>query len=131
MKVKDLLNKIANSEEVPKKIKYNEYIYSYVDRNKLFAKYIREPFNAKIPYYLFTDIISIDDEIEIIEEEKDKEIERLNNIINKAIEYIEQPDNIQSVAFCKEDEEIMNLYKIDGAKSLELLDILKGSDKDE
>lgn len=63
-------------------------------------------------------------------ERKDKEIKRLNNIINKAIEYIEQPDNIQSVAFCGEDGEIMNLYKIDGAKSLELLDILKGSNNE-
>ena len=70
MKIIDLLNKIANGEEVPKKVLYNEIEYSYVERNRMFAKYIREPFNAKLPYYLFTDIINIDDEVEIIEEEK-------------------------------------------------------------
>ena len=51
-------------------------------------------------------------------------LERLHSIIKEVREYITQPDNIQSVAFCKEDGEIMNLYKIDGYKSLELLGIL-------
>ena len=29
IRVIDLLNKIANGEDVPKKIKYDEYIYNY------------------------------------------------------------------------------------------------------
>ena len=51
--------------------------------------------------------------------EKDKEIERLNNIIDKAIEYIRQLEF--------ESEE---LYDISEIARLELLDILKGSDKE-
>lgn len=48
-----------------------------------------------------------------------KEIERLNNIIDKAIEYIRQLEF--------ESEE---LYDISEIARLELLDILKGSDKE-
>lgn len=124
MEVKDLLNKIANSEEVPKKIKYNEYIYSYVDRNKLFAKYIREPFNAKIPYYLFTDVASINDEIEIIEEEKDKEIERLNNIINELEKWLEDYIKLFDKPDILEEQTCEDLKEV-----LDKLQELKGSGK--
>lgn len=50
---------------------------------------------------------------------KDKEIERLSNIIKEAIEYIRQLEF--------ESEE---LYDISEIARLELLDILKGSDKE-
>ena len=52
-----------------------------------------------------------------VEEEKDREIERLNNIINKAIEFMNYTFNISSV---KEMYEIMN----------KLEEILQGSDKE-
>lgn len=60
----------------------------------------------------------IKEEVSKKEEEKDKEIERLNNIINKAIEYIEKelkdmPENGCSIRLNK------------------ILDILKGSDSNE
>ena len=35
MKVIDLLNKIANGEEVPYRIKYNGRIYEYADENNV------------------------------------------------------------------------------------------------
>lgn len=76
MKIIDLLNKIANGEEVPLKIKYpnkeKEYIYDLNIQdyrcddtlifNTLFSKYRTNFF--------------INDEVEIIEE--DKKIEKLN-----------------------------------------------------
>jgi hypothetical protein len=73
MKVIDLLNKIANGEEVPKKICYEEYIWTwngeYYDNKKecLFEDYIDKK-------YVITEVLT--DEIELIEE--DKEIEELN-----------------------------------------------------
>lgn len=70
MTVIQLLNKIANGEEVPQKVLYDENEYSFVRRNRLFAKYIREPFDARVPYYLFTDVWSVYDEVEILEEPK-------------------------------------------------------------
>lgn len=60
--------------------------------------------------------------LSVISEENDKlrkEIERLNNIINKAIEYITQLEF--------ESEE---LYDISEIARLELLDILEGVDKE-
>lgn len=51
-----------------------------------------------------------------------KEIERLNNRIDKAIEYIEKSDD---------NENSYSDYDIEYHFKKELLDILKGSDKDE
>ncbi len=79
MKVIDLLNKIANNEEVPKKICYEEYIWTWngetYDNKKecLFEDYI----NKK---YVITDVLN--DEIEIIEE-KPKKIEEIKNRYDK------------------------------------------------
>lgn len=73
MKIIDLLNKIANGEEVPKKLYYEELLWewngeTYDDGKQcLFEDYIDKR-------YVITDILN--DEIEIIEEEK--EIEKLD-----------------------------------------------------
>ena len=73
MKVIDLLNKIANGEEVPKVIKYNDtrylfrsYDYKEIDIN---GDYIDEnsSFIEQIDFY------KLNNEIEIIEEEQDIE----------------------------------------------------------
>lgn len=98
MKVIELLNKIANGEEVPKEIKYRD------------AEYI---FNSDIGYYipdlgeqLFTKLF-INDEVEIIEEDKKIEkihwkscadnlkevngnIDELSKKINEIIDYLEE-----------------------------------------
>ena len=67
MKVIDLLNKIANGEEVPEKIKYENYIYWY-------NKNLKDYENAQVEFesylissrYHKTDFLN--DEVEIIEE---------------------------------------------------------------
>ena len=75
MKVIDLLNKIANGEEVPKKLYYEELLWewngeTYDDGKQcLFEDYIDKR-------YVITDILN--DEVEIIEEKK--EIEKLKRV---------------------------------------------------
>jgi len=82
MKVIELLNKIANGEEVPKKIKYKGDYW-----------YLKQKYANRLPYYsngydkdnLFTGdeeeyfSESLNDEIEIIEE--DNKIEKLERFI--------------------------------------------------
>ena len=63
---------------MPQKVLYDENEYSYVGRNRFFAKYIREPFDARVPYYLFTDVWSVYEEVEPIEEPKGMP-EKINN----------------------------------------------------
>lgn len=65
MKVIELLNKIANGEEVPKKIKYKGSIYTYLEQegNKI---YQYEDYNAVLDIQCFE---KLNDEVEIIEEE--------------------------------------------------------------
>jgi hypothetical protein len=84
MKVIDLLNKIANGEEVPKKIKYNDEIREYVHK---YRDYVN-PNSDK--YFLFFSIMrkgkgsdfanALNDEVEIIEDtpKEDKRIEKLD-----------------------------------------------------
>jgi hypothetical protein len=98
MKVIDLLNKIANGEEVPKKIKCNNKIFiydgfSYIYENKTFNEYNR-----------LEEFIScssdLNDEVEVLEEPKGIP-EKLNkqhfhnrqrqlaNKINEIIDYLD------------------------------------------
>ena len=79
MKIIDLLNKIANGEEVPKKIKFNDYEYLYHDKEH---GYCRSDYDCTYicldsEYYLF-DILN--EEVEIIEEEKEIP-EKLNKLL--------------------------------------------------
>ena len=73
MKVIDLLNKIANGEKVPKKIKYNNKIYEYTYE---IDWYLREDLKSE----LFIDKKYLNDEIEIIEDtsKEDKKIEKID-----------------------------------------------------
>lgn len=72
MKVIDLLNKKANGEEMPKKIKYNGDIYEF-KRNDY--ERTTPDFNVYTLLYDMEYIIKLNDEVEIIEE--NKEIEKL------------------------------------------------------
>lgn len=63
MKIIDLLDKIANGEEVPLVIKYNNKIYEYT---KEIEWYLREDLKSE----LFIDKNRLNDEVEIIEEKE-------------------------------------------------------------
>ena len=77
MKVIDLLNKIANGEEVPNAIKFNDIIYKKADIGK-------DYYNFTINKWFFKDVFDasgVNLEVEIIEEEK-KMPEKLYGIVN-------------------------------------------------
>ena len=78
IKIIDLLVKIANREEVPKKIKWENIIYAYSEYDKDYLEY---PFSNEEYKGLFDmrdNILTqfLNDEVEIIEE--DKKIEKLD-----------------------------------------------------
>lgn len=93
MKVIDLLNKIANDEDVPYSVKYNERIYEYVEETKW---YLREDLKSE----LFIDKNKLNDEIEIIEDtqKEDRYINVCGSLFTKS-EYDE-------LAKSKEDKKI-------------------------
>lgn len=70
MKIIDLLNKIANGEEVPKKIKYNGIEYKktrvILDDNRHWNNYIDKDIKCLFP----VNMNKLNIEVEIIEEEK-------------------------------------------------------------
>ena len=72
MKIIDLLNKIANGEEIPERIKYEKYIYKHIDN---YCYYCDET-NLILSDRIFAEYSRLNDEVEIIEE--DKKIARLN-----------------------------------------------------
>lgn len=87
MKVIDLLNKIANGEEVPKKIKYKNKIYEWKEYDVCYGKIMTKKgwvkelgYVAKeneTYFYLKHCYQDLNDEIEIIEE--DKKIKKLKH----------------------------------------------------
>ena len=86
MKIIDLLNKIADGEKVPKKIKYGEYYYG------LEKKYNDDWEEYEYGYKTYTGGYlniwrenALNEEVEIIEE--DKKIEKLEQIVTKRGKY--------------------------------------------
>ena len=75
MKVIDLLNKIANGEEVPKRIKYRYHIYEYEDGYDFVCDDLELPYFAE---NYCNDYEDLNSEVEIIEE--DKKIPTLKNL---------------------------------------------------
>jgi len=85
MKIIDLLNKIANGEELPKKFKFAHQIFN-IDR---YGNIVDEEGDS-ILESIFTDFSNINDEIEIIEESED---------IEKIIDYRTSDDELYNDNF--------------------------------
>ena len=97
MKIIDLLNKIANGEEIPKKIKYDGIEYKItkimLEDNKYWENYINEDMECLFP--INTNYLN--DEVEIIEEEP-RNIEVCGSLFTKS-EY-------DKLAYCGEEKKI-------------------------
>ena len=79
IKIIDLLNKIANNEEVPKKIKYKDNVY-YLGKNMVdLHTYQTEGSNntRKLSLIINNEYLNLNDYVEIIEE--DKKIEKIKS----------------------------------------------------
>lgn len=100
IKVIDLLNKIANGEEVPKKIRYKDKIFIYANGTK---KYYNENIDLFLEFYSGE---LLNDEVEVIEEQQDIDIQSIdklrieidNNgiaskIINQLVQAVKQLDS--------------------------------------
>lgn len=126
MKVIDIMYKIANGEEVPKKIIYEDEIYTF---RKVLNDYENEypAFEEGIDKYkyLFEDPYGKDykeffnEEVEIIEE--DKKIEKIKIKDDKTIE-------IKGTLFYREKD--MKIFKNLSLVINEIIDCINGSDKE-
>lgn len=100
MKVIDLLNKIANGEEVPKKIKYRDWLYEFEkDCNDYLCQYdsllYRE--NDDVKQFLNDEVEMIEEGIEKLDMKRMKEDSRsaqneimLGYKINEIIDFIKE-----------------------------------------
>jgi len=77
MKVIDLLNKIANGEDVPKKIKFLDKQYTFEEEYKKYYRHGVISDSFEDDWYIFK---ILNDEVEIIEDtpKEDKKIEKLD-----------------------------------------------------
>lgn len=104
MKIIDLLNKIANGEEVPKEIEHNGDLYLWEKNNKT---YYSEPNGADLMAYI--DIPSeLNDEVEIIEEEKEDNFSGIRYFANGNcyMSIASEPPKIQDITIEKEIEKL-------------------------
>ena len=96
IKVIDLLNKMANGEELPEEIKYDNTIWQY---NKAKNDYYQDIGSTKL--YFFAELVvynkdGLNDTVEIIEEQEEIDIQDINNRLKRLenmvdrFEYIEK-----------------------------------------
>lgn len=82
MKVIDLLNKIANGEEVPKKIKWRDKIWTYNNKDQDYE--VNDTDLLGYGFFIHRTLDFINDEVEIIEEKKIPE--KLENYYDENLE---------------------------------------------
>lgn len=103
MKVIDILNKIANREEIPKKVKYNDEFYKLNNYNN---KYYRD--NTEIDLLREHRHIEsfFNDEIEIIEDTP-KKIEKINwELTKETINPVSDSNTVKITALMKRTEKL-------------------------
>ena len=113
MKIIDLLNKIANVEEVPKKIKYKNKEFEYIG-----GAYEDEKGND-LCYYDDSCMVFLNDEVEILEEEKKipEEIECYHQYDECAVKdkfYQEQKGSLVDEIIIDKINEIIDYLKSKG-----------------
>ena len=121
IKIIDLLNKIANGEEVPVKFTYEGYLWEYDVKNKMWFYYFGKDKNHRFDKLFYINQI-LNDKVEIIEEEK-KIPEKLpiglkqtkdgifNTIVKDDIQY---ELNEKEEMICKKIHEIIDYLKSKG-----------------
>lgn len=78
IKIIDLLVKIANGEEVPKKIKFRNALWIYSEENQDYLEYNKD--DSDLFGYAFCNLKTLDfinDEVEILDEEEFEDIEEI------------------------------------------------------
>ena len=99
IRVIDLLNKIANGEEVPYKVKYNGIIFTYNSSNKQGLKYVDLNKENEVFYRYLTGVVNkVTDEVEIIEEQEEIDIQSIEDIKDIYIENASCGEDVKYLA---------------------------------
>lgn len=83
IKIIDFLNKIANGEETPKKIKYKNIEYEYNGKSYI------DGFDDDLFVNVYCDEIDLNEEVEIIEEKVETSIEERLSKLERDLEHIQ------------------------------------------
>lgn len=96
IKIIDLLNKIANGEEVPKKVIYKRDTFEYYSANRAGIRYVCGSYNGDYKYLMWC-INDLNDEVEIVEQKPKtvEEVEKdLKYVLNRVLKAFERNDCI-------------------------------------
>ena len=119
MKIIDLLNKIANGEEVPREFTYKGYLWEYDVKNKMWFYYFGESKNHRFDRLFYLNMI-LNDEVEILEEEK-KIPEKLPYYSMEKIQKAKNKDEWREERIILLEKRVDDLHN----KMNELLDYIK------
>jgi hypothetical protein len=129
MKVIDLLNKIANEDEIPEKIKYENYIYWY-DKNWKDYKNAQVEFRSYLINSRYHNTDFLNEEVEIIEDTPSFKGFKVKDgeIIYKEDKKIEYFDDYKINARCFDElVKSINLYiELNTNKLNEIIDKING-----
>ena len=98
MKVIDLLNKIANGEEVPKVIKVHNRQYKWKDELNIYAC----GKSGALCFDFFVENNKLNEEIEIIEEKKIEKLEEYGKWSNEKLGIDETTSNAEELLIIKQ-----------------------------
>lgn len=139
MKIIDLLNKIANGEEVPKTFTYKGYLWEYDKKNKMWFYYFGESKSHRFDRLFYLNMI-LNDEVEILEEEPYVEVcgswftkSEYDKLFleeeKKILEKLEEPRFNKGRYYIKDingdDSEISGIERTFRLKINEIIDYLK------
>jgi hypothetical protein len=121
MKVIDLLNKIANGEEVPERIKFLNRTFEF-NKDNLKYKNIEKGKNDLLEYLDFYKCIALNKEVEILEDtpKEDKKIEKLDLIFED--KFIKEHFESGSISYLDTYSTLQMLYE----KQCEIIDKING-----
>ena len=119
MKIIELLNKIANNEEVPKKIKVSCYEFEWREGGRYYANITKGNYQSLLQDWL-NNANKLNSEVEIIEDEEEIDIQSIEEVNHY---------NIVSAIKGKTEENIDNELKLNSLAINKLTKAVKQLDK--
>ena len=112
MKIIELLNKIANNEEVPKKIKVSCYEFKWREVGRYYANTTKGKFQSLVQDWL-NNTSKLNSEVEIIEDEEEIDIQSIETLNPYDTYFKDGTELVYKLMYDKINEIAMKVNQLD------------------